>query len=103
MNKPITVAHCDFMEALAKVCNESELPAFVKIDVLDKALVQLRKFADDEYRKDNEQYQKALQNEKMENDQKRAEAQNRAKIQNTEAHQINKTMKPFTGEVNMGG
>lgn len=52
MDKPSTVIREEFIESLAKLLNESGLPAFVLADVLNNALNATRELAEKQYRAD---------------------------------------------------
>ena len=55
--KPITVARHDYMAAVCKATNESRLPAFVVVDVLEKVLAELRPAMDAELKHDSATYE----------------------------------------------
>lgn len=63
MNKPITILREEYVNKIVTVSNESALPAFVKLDVLEKVCEQLRKLAREEYAKDVSEYQNASADE----------------------------------------
>lgn len=92
MNKPITVARQEYMEGLVKLCNEAQLPAFVKVDILQRLLTIVQKQMNEEYERDNAAYQKAKQED--------------GKTENSEpvnAPESEEQLKPFTGTVIMNG
>ena len=60
MTKPSTVARQEFIEKQVALINESGLPAFVLIDIVEEALDQLRKLAEEQYHKDKEAWDNYL-------------------------------------------
>lgn len=66
--KPITLARQDYINKLCEVTNNSGLPAFVTVEVLEKLLVELRKGVELELKRDEAEYRKSLMDaEKVEN------------------------------------
>lgn len=59
INKPITVARMEYMQQIVELSNSSPLPAFVKVGVLEQALAEMRKIADNELKRDLTQYREA--------------------------------------------
>ena len=55
--KPITVARRDYMAAVCEATNNSGLPAFVVVDVLEKVLNKMRSAADTEVQRDFARYE----------------------------------------------
>ena len=50
-------------ECIDKICaaiNEMSLPAFVTVDILEKVLSEARRLADEEYKRETDEYQKQL-------------------------------------------
>ena len=89
MKKPITIARDDFIHCIATACNESDLPAFVKADVLEKLLVVLQDQIEKEYRRDAEMYQNAIQEEQKKHEvEKRMEVQRNA-MKNMSMDEVN--------------
>lgn len=66
MNKPITVERADFINAICKTINASPLPAFVKVEVLERVLDQLRPQIDAQYQQDAAFYKQQVEQEKQE-------------------------------------
>ena len=57
MNKPITVARRDYMEAFIQLTNDAHLPAFVLIDILEQAVRELKTLAEKELARDEAMWQ----------------------------------------------
>lgn len=70
MNKPITVARNDYIQAICDISNKSGLPAFVKVDVLERILIEVRSVADMELKRDEAEYRASLQKEKNKDEEK---------------------------------
>ena len=64
MNKPITVARNEYMQALVDITNQSGLPYFAIVDVLERMKSQLEKLAEAQLQQDTAAYAKALEKEK---------------------------------------
>lgn len=64
MNKPITILRNDYMSNLCAITNNSGLPAFVMIDVLERMITQLNTLAQAELQRDITLYNDALAKEK---------------------------------------
>ncbi len=60
IRKPLTVARQEFLENLANIINESELPAFIIGDILNNVLSEVRALAERQYNNDKENYEKSL-------------------------------------------
>ncbi len=60
IRKPLTIARQEFLENLANVINESDLPAFIIGDVLSGVLSEVRTLAERQYNSDKENYEKSL-------------------------------------------
>lgn len=58
--KPISIRYNECIEKLCAVINESQLPAFATVNILEKITAEARKLADDEYKRDVEAYNKQL-------------------------------------------
>lgn len=56
---PITIARNDCINRVCDALNESGLPAFAKVDLMERILAELRPMMDAEYRKDLEDYRAA--------------------------------------------
>lgn len=52
MQTPITVAHHNYIDRIVAATNESGLPAFIKVSVLEKVIQELRPMVDSEYHRD---------------------------------------------------
>ena len=52
MQKPITIAREEYLSSIVTITNGSPLPAFVKIEVLNFVLNQLKNVAEKEYERD---------------------------------------------------
>lgn len=62
--KPITVTRTDFMDALANLINSYDLPAFVKLEVIERLKSQLENLVQAEYERDLAAYQAELEQER---------------------------------------
>lgn len=56
MQKPITVAREEFVTAIVDAINGAELPAFVKLDVLNNCVRELSELAKAQYKRDLADY-----------------------------------------------
>lgn len=63
MQKPITIARREFVEAMSKLISESELPTSMVIDILKDAVGQLYKIETEQYERDKKQYEEAMREE----------------------------------------
>ena len=52
MDKPLTLKRADFMHNLSKAINESGLPAFIIVDILNVITVQMKEIANAQYEND---------------------------------------------------
>lgn len=59
MHKPITVSRQDYITSICDLTNNSGLPAFVVIDVLESVLRELRPMVENEYKRDKAAYEAA--------------------------------------------
>lgn len=64
MQKPLTLLRNDYMNALANLSNQSGLPAFVMLEVVERMKSQLEKLAEAQLQQDTAAYAKALEKEK---------------------------------------
>lgn len=64
--KPITLARHDYMRGIVNLTNQSGLPAFVMVEVLEQAARELRPAMDAELKKAEANYRAALQREQEE-------------------------------------
>ena len=55
--KPITVTRNEYIQKLCDVTNSVQLPAFVKADVVERLLGELRKMAESELERDTRKYE----------------------------------------------
>lgn len=60
--KPATLLRQEFIDAEAKLINESGLPAFVLIDVLERTLSVLRELDKQQYEADKAKWEEEQQN-----------------------------------------
>lgn len=60
IKKPITVARQEFIESLITICNNSGLPLFVVEDVLKYLIEQVHIASIEQYKREKEEYEKAL-------------------------------------------
>lgn len=63
-HKPLTVARRDYVEDIVNITNKADLPMFVKVEVLERVLDQMRPLAENELKRDEASYRAALQEEK---------------------------------------
>lgn len=63
INKPITVARQEYIDAIIDLVNSYNLPAFVKKDALDDIVTALQNVAIKEYQSDRAAYDKACAEE----------------------------------------
>jgi len=63
-NKPLTVARRDYVEDIVNITNKADLPMFVKVEVLERMLDEMRPLAETELKRDEASYRAALQEEK---------------------------------------
>ena len=61
--KPITLARNEYMQGIVNLTNNFMLPAFVKVDVLEHILAELRPLVDAELKRDEARYREALTKE----------------------------------------
>lgn len=61
MEKPSTVAYHDFMNLLQNLLNDADLPAFVLIPVMREAIVQLEAVEQRQYKRDLDEWNKAVE------------------------------------------
>lgn len=59
MEKPLTVARQEFAENIVEVINNSGLPAFVMLEIVQSCERELTKLSQQQYEKDKEQYEKS--------------------------------------------
>ena len=57
MDKPITVQRFECLAKLVDVLNDNSLPAFVKVEIMERILNELRPEVDAEYQRDIRAYQ----------------------------------------------
>ena len=57
MDKPITVAREEFIEALVKLVNESGLPMFAVEDILKNVAAEVKMAAQQQYEADKKRYE----------------------------------------------
>ena len=61
--KPLTVARRDYMKSIVDLTNNSGLPAFIMVEVLEHTLAELRPLMASELKRDEANYRAALQEE----------------------------------------
>ena len=59
MQKPITIRHAETLQSVARVLNESELPFFVQVDILEDLLRETQRLEQAEYARDMRAYKEA--------------------------------------------
>lgn len=57
MDKPATLLQRDFKDNLVKIINESKLPAFVLVPILEQALAEVRDIEEKQYEADKAAYE----------------------------------------------
>lgn len=65
-SKPITVARNDYMQALCDISNNSGLPAFVMMEVVERLRMQLERLAQAELERDTKAFNEQSKREKEE-------------------------------------
>ena len=60
VQKPITVAREDYMKSICDLTNQSGLPAFVVVDILDDVISEMKRIANTELQRDTANYRAAL-------------------------------------------
>lgn len=63
-SKPITVARNDYMQALCDISNNSGLPAFVMMEVVERLKMQLERLAQAELERDTKAFNEQSKMEK---------------------------------------
>ena len=63
MNKPATLIYNDFRQDLAKLINDSGLPAFIIELVLQNCLHEVKAIRENQYRLDKTEYEQSLKTE----------------------------------------
>lgn len=66
MERPLSVAREDFVNALVKLVNESGLPMFVVLDVMKAATEEVKEAAARQYEQDKLEYEKSKEEKKDE-------------------------------------
>lgn len=66
MDKPITVARIEFIDKLVELVNNSGLPSFVIMPVLDDALREMKRITDEQYRNDFIEWNESQKKEEAE-------------------------------------
>ena len=82
MNKPLTVAADEFMQAVIHHINTSGLPAFVLAGLLEDAVKELRKVSADQLRTDNDVWNK-FQEEQERAEMRKSNGNTKNKCQST--------------------
>lgn len=57
MDKPATLLQREFKDNLVKIINESKLPAFVLVPILEQALAEVRDIEEKQYEADKAAYE----------------------------------------------
>lgn len=58
MNKPATLLQREFKDKIVNAINESNLPAFVLVPVLEQALIEVKNIEEKQYEADKAAYEK---------------------------------------------
>lgn len=66
MQKPITVARQEFIDTVANAVNNSDLPAFLVIDVLRMFLSQLEPQEEQQFQRDFAEWEKFVSEQEQE-------------------------------------
>lgn len=67
ISKPITIARNEYMQAICDISNNSGLPAFVMLEVVERLKSQLEGLVQAELERDTVAYKNAMANENSEN------------------------------------
>lgn len=59
MDKPLTVARQEFAENIVEVINNSGLPAFVMLEIIQSCERELTKLSQTQYEKDKAEYEES--------------------------------------------
>ena len=65
-DKPLTVARHDYMQTMVDATNNSNLPAFVIVEVLENLLREMRPMMDAELKRDLASYRASMQESHIE-------------------------------------
>lgn len=65
MNKPVTVIYEDFKRELADLVNNSNLPPFIIVEILQNYLGQIISIANRQYQNDKIQYEEFIKENKV--------------------------------------
>lgn len=57
MDKPATLLQREFKDNLVKIINESKLPAFVLVPIMEQALAEVRDIEEKQYEADKAAYE----------------------------------------------
>lgn len=57
MDKPATILQREFRDKIVNAVNESNLPAFVLVPVLEQALAEVRQIEEQQYKADLAEYE----------------------------------------------
>ena len=63
IQKPLTVARRDFVQDLVNLVNRTELPTFIKLEVMERILDEMRPLIDTELKRDEATWRAAIQAE----------------------------------------
>ena len=66
MEKPLTIKRAEFSQRLADAINESELPAFVVADILERVTEHVKRLANEQFMNDKQAYEQACADEAKE-------------------------------------
>lgn len=70
MNKPSSISYREFQTNLMNTINNSGLPAFVMIPLVQDTLRQLKQLEEQQYKIDVEEYNKSMSHQEIEEKQK---------------------------------
>lgn len=70
MNKPSSISYREFQTNLMNAINNSSLPAFVMIPLVQDTLRQLKQLEEQQYKIDVEEYNKSMSHQEIEEKQK---------------------------------
>ena len=68
MQKPITIAHNDYVNTIVNATNQSGLPAFVMIPVLKDVIRELEQIAQNDLAHDLQLYRQSIEQKNMNDD-----------------------------------
>ena len=65
MDKPITIARREFIEAMSKIISESGLPFSMLCDIFRDATLQMQQLDNEQYERDKKAYEEFMKEKSM--------------------------------------